>query len=472
LCKAVVERRAVDREFVQQCAEGWNAFEASLKRLEWGSLERESGLKREQMARVGAMYANSKGTIFCWAMGVTHHANGVGNIHLIANLAIARGMIGRTGAGLLPLRGHSNVQGVGSVGVVPKLKAKMVEAMERELGVELPRSEGMDTMACMEHAREGGFDAGIFLGGNLYGASPDSTSAVEAIGKTGFVVYLNTTLNTGHAWGRGRETLILPVKTRDEESQVTTQESMFNYVRVSDGGPARHEGPRSEVEILADIGEQVVGDRGKLKWDEMRSHDKVRELIAKVVPGYGGAGMIGADKKEFYVEGRTFHERRFATESGKARVHVEELQPGAQLRENELRLMTMRSEGQFNTVVYEEEDIYRGVERRDVILRNEEDMRRMRLSADDLVTVRSEAGALMNVVVRSGKLRPGNAAMYYPEANVIVGRKVDARSKTPAFKNVVVQLEKQEARVNGGQGVKMSSELVATGSSRGNLKAC
>ena len=180
-------------------------------------------------------------------MGITHHANGVQNVQMIANLAMLRGMLGKPDCGLMPLRGHSNVQGVGSVGVTPTLKKAIVENYERRLGIAPPSSPGYDTMQCMLAAGRGEMDAALMLGGNLYGSNPDSTFAAEAFSKIGLTTVLSTTLNTHHAHGRSQETIILPVLARDEEPQATTQESMFSYVRLSEGGQSRFEGPRSEV---------------------------------------------------------------------------------------------------------------------------------------------------------------------------------------------------------------------------------
>ena len=147
-------------------------------------------------------------------------------------------MVGRPNAGLMPIRGHSNVQGIGSVGVTPLLKQAILERFEQRLGIAVPKSPGLDTMACMEAAERGEMDVAVCLGGNLFGSNPDAAFAEQRdVASIGCVAYLTTTLNTGHAWGRGRETLVLPVLPRDEEPQPTTQESMFSYVRLSDGGP-------------------------------------------------------------------------------------------------------------------------------------------------------------------------------------------------------------------------------------------
>jgi anaerobic selenocysteine-containing dehydrogenase len=269
------------------------------------------------------------------------------------------------------------------------------------------------------------------------------------LGKLELVTYLNTTLNTGHAWGRGRETLILPVLARDEEPEPTTQESMFNFVRLSDGGIPRHSGslptgegpgvrgPRGEVKILCDLADRLLGSNSPVNWKSLANHCDIRQMIARIIPGYGAIGQIDATKQEFLIAGRTFQEPKFKTPTGNAHYRAMPIPP---LRggDRQLRLMTIRSEGQFNTVVYEEEDIYRGQDRRDVILMNQADIDRLGLRVDQRVTVKSEAGRMADILVRAIDIKAGNAAMYYPEANVLVPKTVDPASKTPAFKSVLV----------------------------------
>ncbi len=255
-------------------------------------------------------------------MGITHHLHGTANVKMIANLALLRGMVGRPNAGLMPIRGHSNVQGIGSVGVAPQLKKAILERYERRLKIKAPPSPGLDTMACMEAAERGEMDVAVCLGGNLYGSNPDSAFAERAISRTGCVAYLSTTLNTGHAWGRGRETLILPVLPRDEEPQPTTQESMFSYVRLSDGGAPRYAGPRSEVAILTTLGRQVLGEDGPVDWRALESHDSVRKLIGELIPGLEPIADIGQTRSEFHIAGRQIAGDHFPTETGKARFHA------------------------------------------------------------------------------------------------------------------------------------------------------
>jgi len=466
LAKAVLEAGTADEQYLANCTDGWSVFRVHLQSLDWATIVHRSGVERAAIERIARLYAASKNSIFAWAMGLTHHEHGVANIQAVANLALLRGMVGGRGRGLLPLRGHSNVQGIGSMGVTPTLRDAVFRKLQDEFKITLPLWPGMDTLACMHAAHEGKVRFAMCLGGNLFGSNPDAKFAAEAMSRIDQVVYLSTTLNTGHAWGRGRETIILPVKPRDEESQATTQESMFNFVRLSDGGPARHEGPRSEVETIAAVGHALLGDRPDLpmKWSDLASHEHIRQLIARIIPGYEKLGDIDRTKREFTIAGRVLHQPKFATDTGRAKLHVialpellgdaEAKGAGARCQmsdgrtrnselgtRNFLRLMTLRSEGQFNTVVYEEQDIYRGQERRDVILMNAADIRRLRLREDQPVTVRNEVGSMPNILVREFDLPPGNAAMYYPEANVLVPREADALSRTPRFKSVLVEIE-------------------------------
>lgn len=341
----------------------------------------------------------------------------------------------------MPIRGHSNVQGIGSVGVTPTLKKQLFDALETHYGVQLPKTPGRDTMACMEGAYSGEVKAGFCLGGNLYGSNPDAAFASAALERLEMNVMMNTTLNTGHAHGLAAETIILPVLARDEEPQATTQESMFNFVRLSDGGPRRLPGPRSEIDVIAEIGSRLVGDRQQIQWQAMRQASTIRQWIAKVVAGYAKIAEIDKTKQEFQIEGRTFHTPQFGTEHGRGVLHVHSLPDLKGNGTGQLRLMTVRSEGQFNTVVYEEVDLYRNQDRRDIVLMHPDDLARLGLKHNQPVTVRSTTGQMSGILARGyDAIRPGNALMYYPEANVLVSRHSDPQSKTPAFKGVVIEV--------------------------------
>lgn len=438
LLKGLYEARRIDRAFVDAYTVGWDAVEEHLRGCGWDTLVQDSGVSRADIERTVELLIGAERGIFMWAMGLTHHTHGVDNITALCNLALARGFLGKPGSGLLPIRGHSNVQGVGSVGVAPYLKASFRQRLEEIYGITVPDEPGQDTYASMVAAHAGDIRASVWLGGNLYGSNPTQVWAAEALRKVDFTLSLTTKLNEGHLHGRGKTMVILPVLARDEEHQATTQESMFNYVRLSAGGPPAVAGSmRSEVEILAALAEHIL-PKGRFDWASLRSHEHLRQAMAQIVPGYGEVGSLGTHKAEFHLPNRLVHTPRFFTPDGKAHFYPTPL-PKLAREPGTFRLMTIRSEGQFNTVVYEEHDLYRGNTRRDVVMMAASDATLLGLAEGSRVRVQSAVGEL-EVSVAIVEIRAGNLAMYYPEANVLVPADLDPMSKTPAFKNVTVRL--------------------------------
>ena len=448
VARSVMENGAHDLSFIREHTNGFNDLERSCKEHSWEELERQSGVSRQIMEEIALLYAQSDRTVFSWAMGITHHARGTETVQAIANLALLRGMVGKPGAGLMPIRGHSNVQGIGSMGVTPILKDAIFHALQTELGIRLPETPGRDTMACIEGAAAGDLRFGLCLGGNLYGSNPDSEFAGRALENLDQLVFLSTTMNIGHTRGLARETIVLPVLARDEEPEPTTQESMFSYVRLSDGGPARHDGPRSELDVISTLAGQVLGASSPLDWTEWKNTSRIRRTIARVVPGYEAIGRIDETRAEFQISGRTFHTPHFATPDGRARFFPHELPrvspgngPDAISSDEGLRLMTIRSEGQFNTVVYEEYDLYRGIETRDVVLIHPEDASQLELEHGVLARITGPGGTMDRIRVSIfPKIKKGNVAMYFPEANVLLSRVVDPLSRTPAFKGARISI--------------------------------
>ncbi|MEM9257545.1 MAG: FdhF/YdeP family oxidoreductase [Pseudomonadota bacterium] len=439
LAKALLARGAENSSYINAHCDRWEAFRDDLETLSWDALLTESGVSRSAIEQAADVYARSKRTVFAWGMGMTHHAHGVQNVEYIANLALMRGMVGRVGAGLLPLRGHSNVQGIGTIGVKPVLPAQVFDRLQEALGVELPTSPGVNTLAGLEAAHRGEIDCAVLVGGNLFGATPDTEFADEALSRIGFKLYLTTTLNQSHIHGvTGSESIVLPVAARDEEPQPTTQESMFNFVRLSDGGIDRLEHARSEVAILSQLGARLLKDR-RLDFGQFENHDTVRETIARTVPGLEALKDISVARREFHVKGRILHRPEFASANGRASFRVHPL-PHTRKSEYPFLLASVRSEGQFNSIIYEDSDSYRFDAPRDSLLMCPEDIARLNLSPGDRVDVSSETGTLRSVELRAYDLPPGNVLAYYPEANVLVGRAVDPRSFTPAFKSVPVSV--------------------------------
>lgn len=444
IAKAILELNAENHDFVQRFSVGFEEFDSDLKALSWDEITRQSGTSKDEIYRISRVYASAKNVVFAWGMGVTHHANGVENVEAIANLALLRGMVGKPNAGLLPLRGHSNVQGIGTIGVKPVLVEDVLQKLEKQVGQKLPRNQGMDTMACLTEAAAGNIDAAIVMGGNLYEATPGTAWADEALSAIGVKVFLTTTLNRGHVHGLGEgEVFIFPVTARDEEWEPTTQESMFNYVRLSDGGISRLDNVRPETHILCDLAVGMM-PKSEIDFSAFKQHTKAREAIAKVVPGLEELADIDVAKREFHIKNRVLHEPQFAKPDGRAQFKVVPL-PKAKRVENttrcELILATVRSEGQFNTIIYEERDSYRKKAGRRSVFLNKETMAQWGFVEGQKVDLCSKVGRMTGVEVVSFDLPEGNAMAYYPEANVLVGAEIDPRSKTPAFKSVPVWVE-------------------------------
>lgn len=439
ILKGLIEKGALDASFIKSHTANWESVKADAEAASWDSLISACGVSRSDLDAAVEMLAKAQRGIFLWAMGLTHHTHGVDNVLALSNVALARGWLGRPGMGLCPIRGHSNVQGIGSLGVAPNLKEAFAKRLEDLYGIKIPREPGQDTYASMKAAEAGQVKAALALGGNLFASNPDRLWAAKALQKIPFGVAVTTKLNEGHAHGRAATQILLPVLARDEEAQSTTQESMFNFVRLSDGGKPAVEGElRSEVDILATLAGRILPS-GRFDWSRLRSHTALREEIARAVPGYKAIADIDKTKKEFFIEGRSFHEPKFATPDGRAQFHVTPL-PQLPSGPGIFRLMTLRSEGQFNSVVYEDEDVYRGNRRRDVVMMNGNDAATLGVIEGQRVVVETETGRLA-VHAAIVDIAPGSLAMYYPEANVLVPGRLDERSKTPAFKCVAAKLK-------------------------------
>ncbi|HYV26704.1 MAG TPA: molybdopterin dinucleotide binding domain-containing protein, partial [Candidatus Eisenbacteria bacterium] len=436
--KSLIEKNRINEKFLAANTDGSKEALDYARQLSWDEVVEGSGVSREEMERSATLLADSKNAIFAWAMGLTHHAWGVENVLAVANLALATGHVGKPGAGMLPIRGHSNVQGVGSVGFTPELQDKVRRALESAYGRQLPTESGLDTYAMIEAAERGEIKTLFCLGGNLWGSNPDSEWASRAMQNIDTTIYLSTKLNPGHFYGRAKTTLILPVLARDEEPQPTSQESMFNFVRLSEGGDPNVKGyMRSESEVICDLANRVLG-QDPVDWLKLKDHKQVRELISKTIPGWKEIAEIDATKTEFTIPGRVYHHAKFSTASGNARMHKT---PLPTLKKDGLSLITLRSEGQFNTVVYEEHDLYRGIPHRHCVLVSSEDAGKLKIKDGQRVTVRGEAGKMDNIEVVVGKIKPGAVAMFYPESNVLIKGNIDPRSKTPAFKSAPVWID-------------------------------
>ncbi len=445
IAKALIENNQYDDAFIQQHCQDFEEFAKDIAATSWQTIIEVSGISREQIDELSELYSKSKNTVFAWGMGMTHHQFGSENVEYIANLALLRGMIGGRYRGLLPLRGHSNVQGIGTIGVKPVLAEDVLKKIEQHFDVELPKTKGMDTLQSIKAASNGEIDCALIMGGNLYSATPDSTWAAEALDKIPFKLFLTTTLNQGHIHGvDSGDVMILPVAARDEEDESTTQESMFNFVRLSEGGIQRLDNVRAESVILADLASQLFDKQSEQKsidFQQFKKHDNIRKAIADIVPGMELLEDINETKQEFSIPKRVLHEPVFETDSKRAAFITRPI-PNANpfTEEFPLLLASIRSEGQFNSIIYEETDSYRHNAKRDAILMCQEDMDALGVSSGYRVQAVSQHGELDNLYVQAFDLPKGSVLAYYPEANVLTGTTCDPRSKTPNFKSVPIKL--------------------------------
>ncbi|MCU0523297.1 MAG: FdhF/YdeP family oxidoreductase [Elainella sp. Prado103] len=451
--KALIEAGQIQIDYLQQHTQGWQAVVDQAKATDWETITTICGISQPEIELAAQMIARSQTVVFAWAMGVTQHDNGVDNVFSIANTALLTGNAGKPGAGTMPIRGHSNVQGFGSMGVVvtDRLKQEIQQSLEQLLGRSLSRVPGYDTRRLIEAADAGQIDTLICLGGNLYAANPDLTQAKRAFSQIDTVIYLATKPNLGHFHGLGRQnTIVIPVFNRFENPHKTTTESGNNYVRLNDEGQTHLKDADlvSEVEFLCELAHRSLGDY-PIQWRQMLETRYIRQLIAQTIPGYEAIGTIDDTLEEFTIGGRIFDQPQFSTPSGQAQMFVTPL-PNLQLPTSEqfgipaqlphriLSLMTGRSYSQHNTVVYKPDDRYRGMPHRNCILMNAVDIQLAGFTAHQRVTVQGDAGKLENVEIIPGGVRPGSALMFYPEVNLIFKARMDERSGTPAYKRVPV----------------------------------
>lgn len=448
--KALIEQDFADRTFLEAHTEDAEAVLEKARSTSWETIVSICGVTQAELEAAATVIGTSKNVVFAWAMGLTQQENGVDNIFGIANTALISGNIGREGAGVMPVRGHSNVQGFGSMGVTTQeLKEGLQASLEELLGKSLSRVKGYDTRSLIEAADQDKVETLICLGGNLYGANPNSVEAKRAIGKIDTVIYLATKPNIGHFNGLGRQnTIIIPVLNRFENPYRTTVESGNNFVRLNDTGETHLKDADviPEVYFLTELAHRVHGTY-PVEWRKLRDTKYVRQLIAEVVPGFAKMATIDDTEEEFTIEGRIITEPKFPTPSGKAKMFVTPL-PNLKLPDRSafniadsvpsivVTVMTGRSYSQHNTVVYKEGDHYRGMPHRNCILMHHTDAEKAGLKQHQRVTVQGNAGKLEQVELIYGAVRPGAAVMFYPEVNVIFSAKIEMRSGTPAYKRV------------------------------------
>lgn len=444
----------LDRDFIERHTAGFAEYERQARAADLDLVERATGLTRDQLERTATRLAESRGTIICWAMGLTQQAHGVATIEEATNLLLLRGMIGKPGAGVCPVRGHSNVQGDRTMGIWEKMPEPFLAALDRELGITSPRAHGFDTVQAIRAMRDGRARFFMAMGGNFAAASPDTEVTEAALRSCALTVQVSTKLNRSHVV-HGRTALILPTLGRTDadvqggaRQQVSVEDSM-SMVHLSTGRlrPVSDE-LRSEVAIVCELAAELFGPEHPVPWGEFRrDYDRIRDAIARVVPGCADYNARVRSRNGFQLPHPPRDAREFRTGTGKANFGVHEL-VWLPVPDGRLILQSLRSHDQYNTTIYGLDDRYRGVRNaRRVVLVHPDDIAALGLAPDQLVDLVSEFTDGVERRVAAFRVVPyptprGNAAAYYPETNPLVPLDhVAKESNTPVSKAVVIRIE-------------------------------
>ncbi|MGI5257218.1 FdhF/YdeP family oxidoreductase [Streptomyces angustmyceticus] len=446
---------ALDEDFIRTHTHGFEEFaERARADDDWDETLRATGLTREEIERALAMVLDSRRTIVCWAMGLTQHKHSVPTIREVVNFLLLRGNIGRPGAGVCPVRGHSNVQGDRTMGIFERPAPAFLDALEKEFGFAPPREHGLDVVRAIRALRDGQAKVFFAMGGNFVSATPDTDVTEAAVRRARLTVHVSTKLNRSHVV-TGARALILPTLGRTERDlqaggeQFVTVEDSMGMVHASRGrlAPASPE-LLSETAIVTRLARRVLGTESRTPWAEFeKDYATIRDRISRVVPGFEDFQARVARPGGFALPHAPRDSRSFPTATGKANFTAAPVEYPA-VPEGRLLLQTLRSHDQYNTTIYGLDDRYRGIKNgRRVVLVHPDDARERGLADGayaDLVsewTDGSERRAPGFRVVHYPTAR-GCAAAYYPETNVLIPLDHTAdTSNTPAAKSLVIRLE-------------------------------
>ena len=446
-----ISHGAVDMAFVDASTRGYDALVEARQDIDWSRITSDTGLEKSLIELASTMLNESRATIACWAMGLTQHRNGVAVIQEVVNLLLLGGHIGRSGAGLCPVRGHSNVQGDRTVGIWEAPSDAFLNKMEEGTGVTMPRSHGYDVVHAIRAMEDERVDVLMAMGGNLVSAAPDTDRTAAAIGKVGLVVHVSTKPNRSHLIPTQGDVVIFPCLGRTEldqhngASQFVTVENSMGIVHRSQGTlePAS-EDLRSEPWIVAEIAARAVGDNN-IKWRELgQNYDDIRELIEASIVGFDAYNDRVRSLNGFELPNPPRDDLRFNTPSGLAEFTLHELPDLEPSHGGSHIMMTLRSHDQYNTTIYGLEDRYRGIKgNRRVVFMNAEEMAERGWKTGHVVDLighwngevrHSEGWALVPYAIPKG-----NLASYFPEANVLVPLDSTAEiSNTPTSKWIEV----------------------------------
>ena len=448
----------IDREFVTAHCHGFDDYVRDVRQVDLEEVLAATGIEESQLRRVTDMVAASHRTIVCWAMGITQHTHAVATIAEMTNVLLLRGMIGKPGAGVCPVRGHSNVQGDRTMGIWEQAPESFLAALDARFGITSPRKHGYDTVEAIRAMRDGRASVFVGMGGNFASATPDTEVTEAALRTCALTVQVSTKLNRSHLV-HGRTALILPTLGRTDRDvyngikQVVSVEDSMSMVHLSRGSlqpPSDY--VRSEVSIVCQLARAVLGPGHPVPWEKFAGdYDAVRDAIAAVVPGCADYNRRVRQPDGFQLPHPPRDAREFHTSTGKANFAVNPLQ-WVPVPRGRLVLQTLRSHDQYNTTIYGLDDRYRGVKGgRRVVFVNPADIATLGLSEGQRVDLVSEftdgAGRLQERRAKDFLLVPystpvGNAAAYYPETNPLVPLDhVAAKSNTPASKAITIRLE-------------------------------
>ncbi|MFG1785617.1 FdhF/YdeP family oxidoreductase [Rhodococcus oryzae] len=448
----------VDRAFVEQHCAGFAEYEKNVRAVDLDVVLEATGLTMTQLRETADAMARSERTIACWAMGLTQQTHGVATIQEITNLLLMRGMMGKPGAGVCPVRGHSNVQGDRTMGIWEKMPDAFLDALDREFSIVSPRKHGWDTVAAIRGMRDGKGSVFMAMGGNFIRATPDTEATEAALRSCALTVQVSTKLNRSHVV-TGRTAIILPTLGRTDKDiqsggkQMVSVEDSMSMVHLSRGNltPVSDQ-LRSEVAIVCELAEHLLGSDHSVPWAQFKGdYDRIRDSISRVVPGCENYNERVRRPDGFQLPHPPRDRREFPTSTGKANFTASPLQwlptpPGR------LILQTLRSHDQYNTTIYGLDDRYRGVKGgRRVIFVSAADLAELGIADGAAVDIVSEwtgpDGVLQERRVRDFRAvrystPKGNAAAYYPETNPLIPLDhVAAKSNTPVSKAVLVRLE-------------------------------
>lgn len=439
--KALMEQNGIDEKFVQDHTLGFDLLKDELEGQSWDLLEKYSGASRVQMHRFAAMYAKAKSAVFIWSMGITQHVFGIENVRAIVNLALARGMIGREGCGLMPIRGHSGVQGGAEVGCVPTtfpggdpVSPVSVGKFTSMWGFEVPSSKGLSAVEMIEAAHEGAIDLLYAVGGNFLETLPEPQYVHEALRKIPLRVHQDIVLAPQMFVDPADQVILLPAQTRYEQRGGGTETSTERYILFSPEIPGRRIGEsKAEWEILMDLAEEVYPDRRHLI--HFNDAQAIRKEIATAVPLYDGIQELNSKGDAVQWGGRILcRDGDFKTVAGKA--HFSPLKPPQSDFPEGWFLLSTRRGKQFNSMVQANYDPLTGATRNHVFL-NPEDARILGIDDGSPVLLRSEVGEFEGRV-KLMPIQPRNVQTFWPEGNILLRRgKTDPLCGIPDYNGLV-----------------------------------